>query len=1311
MNNTKTFRLFISSTFSDFKKERQTLQLKVFPEIKKYCIDKGYKFQPIDLRWGVSNEAQLDQKTLELCLNEVRACKSHPHPNFLVMIGDRYGWVPLPYMIEKVEFENLSNTMNDEEKRLVLEWYREDLNQIPSSYILQSRSNEFVDCDLWQEVENKLRIILQNAVKVVNLSEEQSRKYYLSATEAEVEEGIIPYHSYTEYQKQLISDDPSINEIDPVYIFGFLRDSETISLNVLDNEYANTQQFKNRVKDVLPSSNIFHKQIHNIADEFYLIEFEERVIAFLKAQIDSYEDNTQSDDLQQEIEAQAYFAQQKRKNFLAQETVLEAIASYIASTNNEPLIIYGPSGRGKSSIIAKAIEAAENTKRKICYRFIGATPHSSSTKEVLTSIMNQLGINIQNNADGAEIVKNVFSRGRQQETFEEFSYRIYDAINVLKEDLVIFIDAVDQLVNEDQFLWLPSKLPENVKIIISALDDLKYVEDSQYFKVLKNKTNNLIEIPIFSEPIKLLQTILNSENRTLQLNQEAYFLKQFYKVQSPLYVIVAAQELKNWKSYDTDFSLADTQQGIIQEFLENLSTIYHHNGEFVQKILGYIYASRDGLSEDELLQLISTDKEFVKQIAPEHFHTNETGDLPLVIWTRLYTQLKPFLSSKSQDGEELLYFFHREFEDVVRLNRNQQHEHEELIESTQKLIEQYQNEVFDSNRWGKIYIAIVINLIHLAQDDSQVIKLGSFIVNLNNLTDEWIVSYLDEINMKILLNQSMHKYSIAKIYADISTIALVQLSKKKFDLWIFRYILILNKISQILLALKDAHIAKEYISMAVDFSARLFQQLQNDISKKIYAESLQLLSEIHKSLHEIDKAIDTIKKSLELDNNLQGISLLSTYLASDNKYQEALELSIEASKTVKDNDPTVYNNLAQMYLEQNQIVLAKYYQKKAMDIVEERFSLNRSESIGEYVAILDNYASCLYYEGNFQDGLMYELKAYNLLEPLFSLEPDYWCKEMIKICEDLAEFYWKLSDNAKTFEFQNQSFEIMNKYYLKDKKQWILQYSRSIEKFGKFYKSIGQVDKIIELEIEILNELEVLYENDKNYWAEKYTTMMSNLSDSYLMCNQLEKAKIVLDKLLLIQEELYIGDSATWIEDYIIVIGVYGTYYSKLSDNINALKKFDQAYQLAKKMYMEDQMRWENIFFDSSNHLINLYKQMDEIKNAVNVAKDYFDALSKNLEFCTLPLFSSFVRYLYLLRDDKQLNLAKKYVEKFKSKIDHCHNSDADETFNVILIDLNEFIKLLELELIWQKKSIPRNSKCLCGSGRKYKQCCGKNTL
>ena len=70
----KVFRVFVSSTFSDFELERNYLQQHVFPRLEELRRAHGALFQPIDLRWGITDESSLDQKTLDICLNEVRHC-------------------------------------------------------------------------------------------------------------------------------------------------------------------------------------------------------------------------------------------------------------------------------------------------------------------------------------------------------------------------------------------------------------------------------------------------------------------------------------------------------------------------------------------------------------------------------------------------------------------------------------------------------------------------------------------------------------------------------------------------------------------------------------------------------------------------------------------------------------------------------------------------------------------------------------------------------------------------------------------------------------------------------------------------------------------------------------------------------------------------------------------------------------------------------------------------------------------------------------------------------------------------------------
>jgi hypothetical protein len=98
---TRTFRVFVSSTFEDLKVEHDALQRDVFPKLRKLCEENGARFQAIDLRWGVRDEAALDQQTMELCLREIERCQQTGiKPNFIVLLGDRYGWRPLPARIE-----------------------------------------------------------------------------------------------------------------------------------------------------------------------------------------------------------------------------------------------------------------------------------------------------------------------------------------------------------------------------------------------------------------------------------------------------------------------------------------------------------------------------------------------------------------------------------------------------------------------------------------------------------------------------------------------------------------------------------------------------------------------------------------------------------------------------------------------------------------------------------------------------------------------------------------------------------------------------------------------------------------------------------------------------------------------------------------------------------------------------------------------------------------------------------------------------------------------------------------------------------
>lgn len=86
-----TIRLCVSSTFSDFRRERDLLQQRVFPDLREVCRAEGFRFLPIDLRWGVSEQAGSAQRTLPIIFEELRRSRDEsPDFYFLLLSGDRY---------------------------------------------------------------------------------------------------------------------------------------------------------------------------------------------------------------------------------------------------------------------------------------------------------------------------------------------------------------------------------------------------------------------------------------------------------------------------------------------------------------------------------------------------------------------------------------------------------------------------------------------------------------------------------------------------------------------------------------------------------------------------------------------------------------------------------------------------------------------------------------------------------------------------------------------------------------------------------------------------------------------------------------------------------------------------------------------------------------------------------------------------------------------------------------------------------------------------------------------------------------------
>jgi hypothetical protein len=684
----RTFRIFISSTFSDLKDERNALQRYVFPRLRDLCTQHGCRFQAIDLRWGVRDEASLDQQTMRVCLDEIhRSQKTSPRPNFIVLLGDRYGWRPLPAEIPEDEFEAINGRVSDPADRTLLaKWYKRDDNaqynhdehkKPQAIYCLQPRQDRFVDYDVWErEVERPLRGIMLSAVAGLTLPHEDKLKYMASATEQEIAAGV--------------SHIPDARE----HVYCFFRTIIELPLNQSTKDFTdldddnNTDaeaamrlsELKERLTLQLPE-NIHHYEAHwtgsSVSDSHIgtLPEKLEECLALLEDVktpqtlcIDLWKQLARViqkevariekiDPLGKEIADHTAFGLDRARSFIGRTETLQRILAYIDSTDRHPLVVFGESGSGKSALMAKAIQQsrAQSKKDLIVFRFIGATPDSSNGRTLLENVCRQISRHY--GADETE------SPTDYMELVRFFTDRL--ALATSGKPLILFLDALEQLADADRarsLSWMPRKLPANVHLIVSTLP-------GECLELLQRKMNlaNFIKLTPMSEADgqSLLKVWLGEAARTLQAPQMDEVMAKFRENGLPLYLKLAFEEARRWRSYSPAVHLDSDIQGIIRQLFARLSLDANHGPLVVSRSLSYLAAAKYGLSEDELLDVLSHDQDVLLDFKSRAKHTPPDERLPVIVWSRFYFDLEPYLMELSSEGAFLFGFYHRQIREVV----------------------------------------------------------------------------------------------------------------------------------------------------------------------------------------------------------------------------------------------------------------------------------------------------------------------------------------------------------------------------------------------------------------------------------------------------------------------------------------------------------------------------------------------------------------------------------------------------------------------------------------------------------------------
>jgi WD40 repeat protein len=255
---------------------------------------------------------------------------------------------------------------------------------------------------------------------------------------------------------------------------------------------------------------------------------------------------------------------------------------------------------------------------------------------------------------------------------DRFVGQVRDLIAAIAQPVIIFVDALDQMRPPYRPAWLPNTLKPNVKLIVSVLDDQSYVSERAIVLALRNRLPSEAFVDIeplsASDGADILNGLEREAGRALKPSQRDFIIDRFLAAGAlPLYLVVAFAVARRWRSTDdpSERGLAFGLTSLIAQFIDELSSVHHHEPLLVRRALGLLIAGKDGLSESELIALLSRDEAVMQAISSAQFGAH-AARLPDSIWVRLKRNLSAMLAEKGVDGEPLLNFFHRQVGEVAR---------------------------------------------------------------------------------------------------------------------------------------------------------------------------------------------------------------------------------------------------------------------------------------------------------------------------------------------------------------------------------------------------------------------------------------------------------------------------------------------------------------------------------------------------------------------------------------------------------------------------------------------------------------------
>lgn len=508
MKNSRTVRIFLSSTFRDFEEERRLLVQQVFPALRTRLRERFVELVDIDLRWGISAEEAEQGQVLSICLDEIDQCR----PYFIGLLGERYGWVP-------------------------------PQNDYPT---------HLADSHTWLTEHRGAASVTELEIRygVLDNPEMHQRALFFFRDRA--------------YAEQLGKDYLSANEID--------------------------RQRQESLKAQIKNSQLPVFGYEKPKDLAVLLE--EKLWAQLDAEFPAeiVPDRHELENLNH-----SSFTSTKLGPRFVEDPSLRLSLHELIDGEDQRLLVTGPAGIGKSTLIADWVRSNADPKSIVLYHSLEAGEGADRVVDILRRLFESIRRHTASK-DAVPQDRTSLLNGMPEWLATAHSYATRKEVR-----WIIVLDGLDRLRNERNLLWLPTFIPSSVKMLVSCRPSVLQSTLKRRGKWGVMKLQGIQpkrRIELFSGQLTAFKKQLSESQLEAVLDHRL--------ADQPLFLCTLAEELRVFGSFEglqdqlNELLSSNEIDDLYEKILFRLEVNHELIG--VKRALSAICLSQGGLTEEEVLE-------------------------------------------------------------------------------------------------------------------------------------------------------------------------------------------------------------------------------------------------------------------------------------------------------------------------------------------------------------------------------------------------------------------------------------------------------------------------------------------------------------------------------------------------------------------------------------------------------------------------------------------------------------------------------------------------------------------------------------